>query len=313
MDLFGENYLRIRNNSIIPLVGYGIKRSKVEYWSFKDIITSDVISFNKISRASFEIEISKENFFKALHCDIELFINKTMVQYSDVLKSQSGSPCWSFVTLYYFSFFASATFFRFLRRGFIFLNSTQIKRLTDFSYAVNSDLISLDSGNYYFNYKEENPSGNVVLTLTSKGEGVHKLSWIQLESTFREFLPFCDAEEVPIYTAVLALFRSFKSEFPSTLRNKLNYSGDSSVFDLENRVPFINMNDTLDNLIKGLLALSLSPTDSNQIYGTAYISALLFKMIIRLHDDYTARSTFGKDFSSLRIEYLKQKGTVLPT
>jgi hypothetical protein len=57
-----------------------------------------------------EIEISKDDYYKALHCDIELFMNKSTVQYCDFLQSKKNSPCWSFVTLYYLTFFSATCF-----------------------------------------------------------------------------------------------------------------------------------------------------------------------------------------------------------
>ena len=39
MDFFGTNYLRLKNDYIIPLLSDGVSRKKHEYWSLKDIIT----------------------------------------------------------------------------------------------------------------------------------------------------------------------------------------------------------------------------------------------------------------------------------
>ena len=49
MDLFGNNFLDIRNNHIIPLVNYGINRNKFQFWSLKDILTQNIVSLNKLA------------------------------------------------------------------------------------------------------------------------------------------------------------------------------------------------------------------------------------------------------------------------
>ena len=304
MDLFGNNFLDIRNNHIIPLLNYGIQRKKYQFWSLKDVITQNIISLNKLAGKSVEIEVSKSDYYKALHCDIELFMNKSIIQYSDFTKSKINSPCWSFVTLYYLAFFSTTCFFRFLSKGFIFLTSEQKKRIEDFSLAVYSTPISLDSGNYYFNFKEENANGNIIITLSFKGESVHKLNWIQLENTLRDFLPNCDSDERAIYTAFLSHFSTFKSDFPSNLRNKLNYNGESSILDIEDSVSYIDLQQINANFIKGLFNIDTILSIRNQIDSIGYLASYLFKFNAALYKEYLDRSEFGKDFNKERQSYL---------
>lgn len=307
MDLFGNNFLDIRNNHVIPLVKFGIQRSKFQFWSLKDIITQRLISLNKLSGKSVEIEIEKSDYYKALHCDIELFMNKSVIQYSDFSKSVNNSPCWSFVTLYYLAFFSTTCFFRFLNKGFIFLNSSQKKRLEDYSLAVYSTPIVMETGNYYFSYKEENANGNIVITLSFKGESVHKLNWIQLENTLRAFLPTCDSDETAIYKVFLNHFSIFKSEFPSNLRNQLNYNGDSSILDIEDSISYVNLKQININFIKGLFNIDTTINTKNQIESIGYLTSYLFKFNAALYKEYLDRSNFGSDFDKERQRYLAAK------
>lgn len=306
MDLFGENFIKIRNKYIFPLSGFGIKRKKYKFWSLKDTITNKLISFQKHGNI-LEIELSKEDYYNALHCDIELFMNKSTVQYSDFYNSKNNSPCWSFVTLYYLAFFASTLFFRFLSKGFIYLTSEQKTRLEQYSLAINSEPIILQSGNYYFNLKEENQNGNIVLTLIHKKESLHKLNWKELESTFKELLPNCDDHEKAIYKAFLLLFDAFNAEFPSTLRNKLNYNGDSSIFDLEDTISYINLKHISSNFLKGLFNIGTLENFKNQIDSIGHLSFYLVEFNNKLYNEYIERSSFGKDFSKERLSYLTTK------
>lgn len=305
MQLFGENYLNIRNNHLIPLVNYGIKRNKFQFWSLKNILTTNLISLNKLNGKSFEIEISKSDYYKAIHCEIELFLNKTIIQYEDFKTSKRGSPCWSFVNLYYYAFFNTTCFFRFLDKGFIFLSTEQKKRIEDYSLAVYSAPILIDKGNYYFNLKEENSIGNIILNLTFKGESIHKLNWIQLESTLRDFLTTADEDEKAIYGAFLSIFSNFKSEFPSNLRNRLNYNGESSILDFEQTVPYCDIENIDLNFVKGLFNIDTTINIKNQIESIGHIASYLYKFNNKLYNEYLERSEFGKDFNKDRSIYTR--------
>lgn len=304
MDLFGDNFLNIRNTHIIPLVNYGIKRKKYEFWSLKDVVTTKIISLNKLQgKSNVEIEVSKADYFNSLHCEIELFMNKSIIQYCDFIKSKNSSPCWSFVTLYYLAFFNTTCFFRFLSKGFIFLTYEQKKRLEDFSLAVYSTPICLDVGNYYFS-QEENNNGNIIIKLSFKNGNVHKLNWIQLESTFRNFLPKCDNDEKIIYNLFLSHFSAFNTDYPSSLRNKLNYNGESSILDFENSIPNIVINNTDSNFIKGLSSVETVKNIKNQMHSIAYLTSFLFNLNELLYKEYLTRSCFGTDFLNERERYL---------
>lgn len=308
MELFGKNFLHIRNNHLLPRIGYGIKRKKYEYWSLKDIFTTNLISLKKLIGKSYEIELTKDDYYKAIHCDIELFMNKVIIQYSDFKKQENISPTWSFITLYYLTFFNATCLFRFIDKGFIFLSKEQSKRIEEFSLALYSDSISVDIGNYYFSVKEINEYDNVVLTLTHKGDSVHKSTWIQMEATLRQFVNSSVDSEKDLYNLLLNHFTKFKSEYPSNLRNKLNYNGDSSILDIECRIPYLELMEINSNYLIELTKLDTSISNNiNQMKSISYLTSFLFELNKKLYQEYTERSDFGADFSKERNNYLKIK------
>jgi len=308
MDAFGRNFLKVRNENIIPLVSYGIKKDKFTHWRFKDILTKRITAFSKTSKDTFQIELAQSDFYNALHCDIELFMNKSLVQFNDSILSKSNSATWSYVTLYYFAFFSCVTLFRFLKKGFIFLSAEHTKAIEEFAYAVNSDIIKLNNGNYYFSYTGENAAGDAIITLTHKGDTVHKSTWIQFESTMREFIKSSDNDEKVIFSNILSLFKSFKIEYPSTLRNQLNYVGESSFFDLERMLDHVELKTNLNDVIKGLLSTSSDNTIPNQIKSITYLSVFLFRYNNELYREFLTRSKFGSDFNKLRLDFSVLKG-----
>ncbi len=307
MQILGESFLALRNRFLLPMVHFGIPRSKYEFWSFKDVVTNKIISLRKLTGKSIEIELNKDDYYKALHCDIELFQNKVHIQFVDLLKSKSGSPCWSYVTLYYFAFFNAVCFLRFLNKGFMFLSSEQKSRYESFSIAMYSDPIKLDSGNYFFCFKEENEHGNIILTLTYKGENVHQSNWVQIENAFRGLIPDCDTEELVLLTKLLSIFSQFKNDFPSKLRNKLNYNADSSFLDLDNSLFHIDFLSVNKNLNRELLKLNISiPSDNNIANATACLATYLSKYNSFLYKEYLERSDYGNDFVRIRNKYLRK-------
>lgn len=306
MELFGKNFLNVRNTHVLPRINFGISRKKVGYWSLKDVFTNNLVSLNKLTGKSIEIEITKDDYFKAIQCDIELFMNKTLIQYIDFQNQSNISRTWSFVTLYYFAFFSTTCLFRFLDKGFVFLSKEHTQRLENFSQAVYSSVISLDAGNYYFNLKEINVYGNVVILLSSKGDSVHKSTWIQLESTLREFRDASQGDETALYELLLDHFSKFKSEYPSHLRNKLNYQGESSILDLENALPSIDLQEINRGFIKDLASFDSNNSDShNQMKSVSFLGSYLFEFNRKLYSEYLERSKYGKDFNSERIDYYK--------
>lgn len=308
MEFFGTNYLDIRNNYLLPRLNYGIKRNKTEYWSLKDVLTTKLISLNKLSGKSIEVEISQDDYYKSIHCDIELFMNKSMIQYSDFVNQKETSKTWSFVTFYYFSFFTITCLFRFLNKGFLFFSSEQIRRFEQFSLAVHSNPINLSVGNYYFSVKEINTYGNVVIIISEKGDSVHKSTWLQLETTLREFLTNCDSDEAALYNLLLSHFSKFKSEYPSNLRNKLNYNGESSLLDIDDNIPIVELQKINQKFFSELAKIDPNiNNNSNQMNSISFLASYFFEFNQKLHKEYLERSKFGKDFNTERENYLKTK------
>jgi len=306
MDLFGTNYLKIRNDFLLPLIPYGISKNKIEYWSLKDVLTTNIISVQHIGKSRVDIELSKEDFYRALHCEIELFLNKTIIQYCDSVQSIAQSRSWSYVSFYYFSFFCSTTFSRFLHRGYLFLSKVQKERIEKFHLAVYSTPIMLETGNYYF-YTKEDENGKMIISLNFAGSNVHKLSWTNLEVTLRDGLPFCTDKEKVIYEALLKIFSTFSTEFPSRLRNDLNYNSQHSIVDINSMIPYLNLEGINNNYFKSLLALDLSSSFTNELKAAGHISVFLYKIIMQLYSEYRERSKFGSDFEKVRETYLQDR------
>lgn len=311
MDLFDSNFIEIRNNHIIPKIGFGIARKKIGYWSFKDVITNKLVSLKKLTGKTIEIEIKAEDYYKAIHCDVELFLNKSIIQYSDISILSQTSRTWSFVSIYYFAFFNVTCLFRFLDKGFLFFSREHCKRLEDFSLAMYSDIIALNSGNYYCSLKEVNSYGNAVLIISNKNDSVHKSTWQQLELTLKEFSNNANNEEKIVCDLFLKHFLKFKSEYPSQLRNKLNYNGLSSILDFENAIPVMKLINVDREFLKKLIKVDSESSEySEKMTSVTLLASYLYELNSKLHLEYLERSGYGKDFKKERTAYLKYRNVV---
>lgn len=131
---------------------------------------------------------------------------------------------------------------------------------------------------------------------------------MQLETTLREFLTNCDSDEAALYNLLLSHFSKFKSEYPSNLRNKLNYNGESSLLDIADNIPIVEIQKINQKFFNDLAKIDPNITNnSNQMKSISYLASYFFEFNQKLYNEYLDRSKFGKDFNAERENYLKVK------
>lgn len=312
MDIFGENYLEIRKKYVIPLIHYGIQRDKYQYWILKDIICEKLISINLDSKNEIIIEIPKDDFYKSIVCEIELYHNKSVIQLYNFIKSSQQSSSWIYVTQYYLLFFCATTLFRFLNCGFTFLNSKNTQKLERFAIAAHSNPIKLNVGNYYFSISGVNEYNNLIIKLVHKSENLHKHTWLQLEKSLRSFSLTSRDDEKIVLSELLSISNKFGYEFHSNLRNKLNYQGESGILDFTKELSFVKINTISDNYSRRLLKYNGDNSVNSQILGSTFILLYILNLNLKLYDEYKNRSQFGKDFQKERDNFLKKHSIGFP-
>lgn len=304
MDLFGSAYLDIRNKYVIPTIKYGVKRKKYSTWNIKKTLIHKIqgMYFNN---STYEIELNEDDFYNSLICDVELFYNKTLLQLKEYNKYKSTGTTWSIVTLYYFLFFSATTLLRILHRGYIFLDSSITKELDKYYTAVYSSPIQLKRGSYYFYVKPSQNAGKILVCLTHKSEGVHQLTLYRIADIIRqEIMPKADPNEKVYFEYLNKFLNIYDVEFPSTLRNQLNYTNESCVLDIEKKIPIIDFATVNNNILRSLTNFKADFDTSSKITCTAYYASILFNYTYQLHKEYSTRSVHGKDFQSERANFL---------
>jgi hypothetical protein len=308
--IFSSNYLKTRNQYIIPLIDYGVKRGKSQHWILKDVISTQLISLNQISSTEIDIEIPKDIFYKSLVCEIELFLNKSIIQLINCYKSNNQSLCWRYVTSYYLWFFCTTTLFRFLHRGFTFFHSTNIKSLELFSSTVHSNLIKLNSGNYYFSVIGTNSYDDLIIKLVHQGDNLHKLTGLQLNKIMVEFNKNAADEEKVVLAELLQLSNKLGIDFHSKLRNDLNYSALPSIPD-DFKIGR-QLWDLEDNYVTKLLRNDYNISPENKMLVTSFFIIYLLSMNLNLYEDYFQRGKYGRDFTKERENILHVNAVTVP-
>lgn len=304
MNFFDGNFYFIRNNHIIPKVHYGIKTNKVDHWNIRDVLTTKLITLNKLSGNNLEIEISQSDYYKSIFCEIELFYTKLLIHYRDFKNLKNISMSWKYVTLYYLSFFSLTLLYRFLDCGFIYLTKADTKKLNDFSIVTQSQAINLPTGNYYFNLKGINEYGNLILDLSSKDKSVHIASWEHFDYILNQFYINSTNEEKLIINKFLDLFKFNDVQFPSTMRNNLNYRGISSFFDLKNEIDECQVLPLDQLFLEKLLKLKKVDSLNHKIEIFNFIASYLFNLNIYLYSELSLRNDFCKSFQKVRKKSL---------
>src|SRR5690606_30013203 len=109
---------------------------------------------------------------------------------------KKNATTWSFVTLYYLLFFSATTFLRFFHRGYLYLSTNHINSIENYYAAVHSSPIRLQQGTYYFAASPSPNAGQIIITISHKSDGVHKLTLNMISDIVRqEMIPNADSKE----------------------------------------------------------------------------------------------------------------------
>lgn len=304
MSFFAHGFNGVRNEYLIARISYGIKYKKRDYWSIKSVIQNNSLNATKNGN-SFEFTLEKDVFFKALYCEIELFTTKAQAQYKAIVMSRTYSGCWAYVTLYYFLYFNCTILLRNFHRGLTYFDASSAKNLSNVISAYTATPVIFPSGNYYFSVTVDQYN-KIVLSLTAQPD-THKSTWLQIPRIMREINTYALYEEKDIYDGFLSIFSTMQENYPSALRNELNYQANSEFYELNyviNSGPLLPVDEIF---YKNFMSLVNKPprqriADLTQykINCSIYLASFLHELNSTFHKEYLLRSNFGKDFMRQR-------------
>lgn len=301
-DFFNTAFIFTRNKYILPRINYGVAASKSKHWRLKNVISDRLENINSTTNSGFEVTLKKEDFYKLIFCESELFLNKSYIQLKDYCKlidNTSGS--WSFVTLYYFLFFNLSCLLRFFNKGYVYLTSDITKKLSQSHLALNSEVINIKQGNYFFETDGvDDGYGNILIQFKSV-DTTHKVIWGEFKKVLNSLIKESSDNEMGIYRVILSHFNSFQESYPSTLRNDFNYNAETILLDFNKEIVCYNLPPIDENFYHSFLRIDQNTQSiSNKIKSITHISSFIYHLNLKLASEYYNRSSFGKDFIKMR-------------
>lgn len=312
MLIFGDRYNLIRDTYIYPLLSYEVKNNKLDYNNLKYILANKIKGIKSINGRNYEIIFNRDDLLKAIAGEADYFYTRSFVQYCNVFNSKEKfSPCWNVVTQYYFSFFVVNALLRFVHRGNTYLNSLEAESLSQILTVLNEDLIKVDQGNYVFNVVEYDDSTDLCLKLMKTSKGTHEQTWFTLEEFLDELL--IDKKKDDEYNFLIqikSILHTYKSNFPSMLRNEINYKPHYGYKSIKNEIVCNIPKLELDYIVKELYKFSpLSNNENYKIKISGLFATFLFIYSTKLLNEYISRGKYPKSSQKLRNEYL-DKSTI---
>lgn len=238
--------------------------------------------------------------------DVELFYNKAIIQYGDYLNyikqsaRLSSSNTWKYVTLYYLLFFLVTTLSRYLKNGFIYFNSEDIKIINNNSTENQS---SLEKGTYEFSYE------NNKIIIKKSSLSVHEITWINFTQKIlpefkKEIQSYKNKEEQDLIDLFISQFKNLGKTFPSSYRNEINYQGVRSSDELNKKiVPIIH--EHLKNFYYINNDNKNKEVKKSQV--SYYLTIYLFNLVQLIVNDMLDRQDKISELTKLRNKYIKEK------
>lgn len=299
--LYGKAFLDIRNHYVFPLLSTSVGIEKAEYWIMKNVLDRQLGYPIELNEKSFKLSFQKEDFYKSLVAQINLFQSKTVAQFNNF--SNKISPNWQFVTRYYYSYLSGLVFLLFHHQCFTFLSESILNNIISLfdCYGLNPNFITkLKPGDYLFT-EEKLEDNKVVInfSLDDSNGGSHAHLWKRIDILISEIIKKADSNEKQIYDQLHLLCnqnRYFAPNFPSETRNYFNYTPESAINNFNNKINFIDNIDEkfIDRFIK------IVPNKNDSFYEKArysqYYGIIISSLKEKLYEEYITRGHEEDEF-----------------
>lgn len=254
--MFGQNFVRIKSKYSIDLINTNIKLTEYKTNKFRSTLLHNTIAVreNTDSNNAYFLEVPRSLFYKSISSEFEQYYVRSLLQLSDFEKMKDDiNDSWKYTTFYYFFFFSNVALHRYLQKGYIYLDKSNAKTLSEIFSAILPYPVNIGTGNWYFKKTSETIS-NVEIELSKVGGNVHQLIWQDLKSTLKFFEHQSTRKNNNSENSILKnLYKILKDNnnfSPSEVRNYLNYVSEISIEELDNKIlcPKIKESDFIKNL-----------------------------------------------------------------
>lgn len=266
MLIFDRAYTEIKNKYIVPLSSYAVQYRSLRSVNIKAFLNNKWISVEEDSPGVYLFHFVRDDLYKGVLGDIELFYIRQLIQSYDVesIRLTSISANWSIVTYYYNAFFAASLLLRLCHRGNIFLDELLRRNVEGLVSQVLGEVIKLDSNMFY---EVIDNNSDKLLKLRSSGKSnTHELVWVEMDKLIDEMrlLSRRGSEEFVFLDAIKRINNHLQNTYPSKLRNRVNYQPIYGLWYLDKKLFVVNSKISWIDTILGFSDTS----DDNQIACT---------------------------------------------
>lgn len=180
------------------------------------------------TKSLFHLETPSIDIGSALLCDAEHFLDAATEHQASLWQHVASrewlSPTWLTVTFYYWLFYLTLAVTRLLGRTAWYINKDTAKRL---SQLVPGTSPTPGAGCFRLEVGPDVSAVTRVVTLRKHGTRVHEEIWTLwydlLQSHLQPLFSASDYAEVRMYSAMLRASHTLGPDWPSALRNAVNY------------------------------------------------------------------------------------------
>lgn len=212
---------------LIPLSEYGVSFSHLRQEAVKTILTKgDPIRVELVKASEAVFYFPKNELLKAINNDAMLFFIRTMLHGNAIKETKvSSSTNWDLVTDYYYGFYLAGFLLRLCLRGTLYFDD-KAKRVVRAVVDAHTNGVSTFGNNCYFIANIDDNTCEYTITLVSANGGkTHELVWQQVTCLLLTLKKACvsGSDEHTVLSIIEEISNALGSNFPSKLRNKLNY------------------------------------------------------------------------------------------
>lgn len=248
------------------------------------------------------VEPSQEDQRKlrsALFVDFEHFYIKSKIQYIDYLVQVHSSRTWNIVTYYYFLFFCITTLCKYTGHACIFFKQNELKQIKE--HIITLDNISLETGLY--TYLVERNGDQLRISLQKDEKRVHERTWNLFYNLIADLTKKIktSSTELMLIRQVKKFMDKYGENFPSMIRNAVNYQGYYSVEELKNDIPPIIPYD-----LNKIFIIDPKAKDdmARRLECSMYIGIFIHKLLQELQKDINCRlKTKHNEFDELQKRF----------
>lgn len=287
-------------------------------------------TISSTSSTKFIVAAAPADFGGALLSDAAFHLDHALEHQVSMMRILANghwtSPAWQVVTLYYWSYFSAMALSRMLGHTVWFITPEVAKQVSRLAPAGSA---SLTRGTYELSCRAALSTGSRDILLEKRSRRLHEQLWATLFDLFNRMYQEVGAgvaspEEERLFLAIIESARILGNDWPSALRNIVNYRPGFAYTAprFRNSIDSFNYLSTQKQTIQGLIdrlesnniAIRSDPNIEAQPRVAARMLAdltlLLSRIANTLHDEIVDRSGIDRRWLISKRRFAQQQGLI---